>query len=158
LMPDKKEELQAQLDEALRELDAAMGDSAEADQQLSEDERRMREAAERQQAELEERIEGMKASLAEMSPAERRAQAVGKLHLHRPGVDTEGEIVPPTVPGGSEPRGLVRVNQQFFTESRSPEAMQLLFVSFHTNRDSMARRFREIEQELDWAAIADMIK
>ncbi len=158
LMPEKKEELQSQLDEALQEMDAAMGDAAEADRQLSEDERRMREAAERQQAELEESIGAMKASLAGMSPAERRAQAEGKLNLHRPGVEAEGEIVPPTAEGGSEARGLVRVNQQFFGRSRSPEAMQLLFVSFYTHRESMARRFREIERELDWDALADMIE
>ncbi len=156
--PQQKAEFQAQMEQALRELDEAAGDREQADQEIAEDERRMREAAERQQAELEEKIEAMKASLAAMSPSERRAQAVGKLHLHRPEAQTEGEIVPATVPGGSEPRGLVRVNRDLFDRGDSPAAMRFFFVGFYTNSDFMARHFAAIQRELNWGALADMIR
>lgn len=158
MQPQMAELLQAQLDEALRQFDAAEGDPAEADREDAAYEQRMREAAEKQQAELEANINAMKAELVALSPAERRAQAVGKLHLHRPGVDTEGEIVPLAVPGGTEPRGLVRVNRNLFTRSTSSTAPQLLLVNFHTNREFMAERFSEIERQLDWRALARMIE
>lgn len=157
-MPDQKEELQAQLDQTLRELDEAMGDADEADREAAEEERRMREAMEKQQAELGERIEAMKASLAAMSPAERRAQTVGKLHPHRPGASTEGEIVPPTVPGGSEARGVVRVNTDLFERRHQPTDLRFFFVNFYTNRDFMAQRFAALERQLNWNELARMIQ
>ncbi|MFW5842391.1 MAG: hypothetical protein ACOCW6_00560 [Spirochaetota bacterium] len=155
--PEQRAKLQAQMEQALREHDEAAGDLEEADRAIAEDERRMIEAAEKQQAELEETIEAMKASLAAMSPAERRAQAVGKLHLHRPGAQAEGEIVPPTVPGGSEPRGLVRINRDLFERRHSPADMHFFFVNFYTNSDFMARQFAAVERELDWSELAGMI-
>lgn len=119
---------------------------------------RMRAAAERQQAELEGRIEKMRASLADMSAAERGAQAVGKVHLRRPDVGAEGAVVPPTVPGGSEPRGLVRVNQEFFDRGGSPARVRVLFMSFLTNRADIGRRFTEVERQLNCNVLAEMVE
>lgn len=158
MQPQMAEQLQAQLDEALRQFDAAAGDPSESDRRDAAYEQRMREAAQKQQAELEASINAMRAELAALSPAERRAQAVGKLHLHRPGAQTEGEIVPLAVPGGSEPRGLVRVNRDLFSNSASRTTPQLFLVNFHTNREFMAERFSEIERQLDWGALARVIE